>query len=250
MASSGASSSSSPSSTPEYMRDLVYTSASTPFLPEKQGRPFRVITPALHQQKRKRDLLDAGAEQAHSYPAGEMSQFRVVVRPPLVPTSPASSFGPSGKLKAKPVCLSLRIYIYSSAFGGNLAICWTLLKDAVNSGAHRPPGLLREGLLLPTAPLAVCRSWPLPRACSNSQQGHTSLWASGERQGGVSRTFLLSREMLHDIAEGGRLCVTWLRIIERVEEATTVQPPTATPFVLFLIFLPFHVPRRTNDLNI
>jgi hypothetical protein len=85
---------------------LVYPSASAPFISQKPCRPFRVITPAstLQQNKRKRDLLDTGTgQQRAQYP--EMNQFRVVVRQPLVAPSPGSSFGPSGKLKAKPVSL-------------------------------------------------------------------------------------------------------------------------------------------------
>ncbi|KAJ6577571.1 hypothetical protein B0H19DRAFT_1120404 [Mycena capillaripes] len=102
--SSSSSSSSSPSSSsPEYMTEtvsLVYPSA---FLTEKTSRPFRVITPAssLQLNKRKRDLLDTDTAQPRAnYP--EMSQFRVVVRQPFVAAAPGSSFGPSGKLKAKP----------------------------------------------------------------------------------------------------------------------------------------------------
>ncbi|KAF8206990.1 hypothetical protein K438DRAFT_1755723 [Mycena galopus ATCC 62051] len=70
-------------------------------------RPFRVITPAsvTAQQhnlsinnKRKRDLLDSGSGSG----SPQMNQFRVVVRQPLVAPLPGSSFGPTGKLKAKP----------------------------------------------------------------------------------------------------------------------------------------------------
>lgn len=100
------SSSSSPSSSgAEYITEtvsLVYPSA---FLPEKSARPFRVITPAassLQLNKRKRDLLDTGTAQPGANYT-EMSQFRVVVRQPFVAAAPGSSFGPSGKLKAKPV---------------------------------------------------------------------------------------------------------------------------------------------------
>ncbi|KAJ7352264.1 hypothetical protein DFH08DRAFT_82877, partial [Mycena albidolilacea] len=91
------SSSSSPSSSSEY---ITYSSA-----PNPSCRPFRVITPASSQHnsnnnnKRKRDLLDSG-QQRGRYP--EMNQFRVVVRQPLVAAAPGSSFGPTGKLKAKP----------------------------------------------------------------------------------------------------------------------------------------------------
>ncbi|KAJ6468294.1 hypothetical protein C8R45DRAFT_1018187, partial [Mycena sanguinolenta] len=97
--STSSSSSSSPSSGSEYMPEpitLVYPPTSNSFLSEKPCRPFRVITPASSQLnlKRKRDPLDAGA--------GHMNQFRVVVRQPLVASSPGSSFGPTGKLKAKP----------------------------------------------------------------------------------------------------------------------------------------------------
>ncbi|KAJ7116599.1 hypothetical protein C8R44DRAFT_983635 [Mycena epipterygia] len=105
MASSSSSSSSS-SSPSEYISDpvtnLLYT-PTTPFLSDPSCRPFRIITQASlqnapeKQNKRKRDALEAGYAGA-----GEMNQFRVVVRQPLLAASPGPSFGPSGKLKAKP----------------------------------------------------------------------------------------------------------------------------------------------------
>ncbi|KAJ7213807.1 hypothetical protein B0H12DRAFT_1155644 [Mycena haematopus] len=96
--------SSSSSSSPSSIA-LVYPS-STSFLSEKPCHPFTVITPAstLQQQqnlnKRKRDLLDSGTGTGQA--RGQMNQFRVVVRQPLVAPTPGSSFGPTGKLKAKP----------------------------------------------------------------------------------------------------------------------------------------------------
>ncbi|KAJ7666309.1 hypothetical protein B0H17DRAFT_1090110 [Mycena rosella] len=111
MASSSSSSSPS-SSTSEYLREpvsLVYPSASTSFRPpEKPCRPFRIVMqPTMQQQqKRKRSLMDGTGSEQRSYPAGEMNQYPGVrepaVREPLVISSPVSSFGPSGKLKAKP----------------------------------------------------------------------------------------------------------------------------------------------------
>lgn len=117
------SSSSSPSSSSEY---ITYSSA-----PNPPCRPFRVITPASSQHnsnnKRKRDLLDSG-QQRGRYP--EMNQFRVVVRQPLVAAAPGSSFGPTGKLKAKPVSLGLGTSWGVGFYG--LGVCqWDVLGTAL-----------------------------------------------------------------------------------------------------------------------
>ncbi|KAJ7220298.1 hypothetical protein GGX14DRAFT_434103 [Mycena pura] len=97
--SSSSSSASFPSAdcTPDSV-SFVYPATSSPYFAEKPCRPLRNITPAsAPQNKRKRDPLDADA-----HASGEMSHFRVVVHQPLVAAAPGSSFGPSGKLKAKP----------------------------------------------------------------------------------------------------------------------------------------------------
>ncbi|KAJ7173948.1 hypothetical protein C8R43DRAFT_976713 [Mycena crocata] len=132
------SSSSSPSSSSDYMPEPTPVSVLySPFsLPEKgqAGQTFRVASfPGSGGQqnlnKRKRtSTLDSGrnytgaiatatalAAQTQTrrythhpaterYPSGETNQFRVMVRQPLLApaSSQGSSFGPSGKLKAKP----------------------------------------------------------------------------------------------------------------------------------------------------
>ncbi|KAJ7082846.1 hypothetical protein B0H15DRAFT_851692 [Mycena belliarum] len=104
MTSPSSSSSSQASLTSEYIRhdptSMAYTSASTSFMPERPCRPFRIVMPPSSvtvQPKRKHEQLD----EARKHPVGEMNQSRVLVREPLVTPSVASSFGPSGKLKAK-----------------------------------------------------------------------------------------------------------------------------------------------------
>ncbi|KAJ7650873.1 hypothetical protein FB45DRAFT_889001 [Roridomyces roridus] len=93
------SSSSSPdSSSSEYVPEPGYSYVFSPYLQHKSSRIIPGTGP--QQNKRKRDSLDTGLPQ-HTLgypPAAKMNEFRE----PLIISTPASSLGPTGKLKAKP----------------------------------------------------------------------------------------------------------------------------------------------------